>query len=238
MKRTTICSLALLTGSLLASSWSQAITSPQTIQSAVHQHMQKLLAEHGVSQNHQQRIDFEVANIDPNLRMPSCSRKLSLKKNESRLLGRISIRVRCEGSKPWQIYVPVSVKAYQKVVTAAAPLTQEQRLDASVIALTEKEVSRLTQGYYSSVNEVLGKSLKRPVPLNGVIQPNMVVEAMVINRGDEVMIVAKVGTLSVKSPGIAINNGRVGQQIQVKNKSSKRVITARVVSSRLVEVVM
>ncbi|EGG98196.1 hypothetical protein imdm_386 [gamma proteobacterium IMCC2047] len=44
--------------------------------------------------------------------------------------------------------------------------------------------------------------------------------------------------MSVKSPGIAINNGRVGQQIQVKNKSSKRVITARVVNSRLVEVVM
>jgi len=238
MNRMRICTVLVLAGSLLGSGWAQAITSPQTIQSAVHHHMDKLLKQHRLSNNNQQRIEFEVARIDPNLRMPSCTKKLTLKKNEPRLLGRVSIRVRCDGSNPWQIYVPVTVKAYQKVVTAAAPLAREQRLDKSVIELTEKDVSRLTQGYFSSVSEVLGKSLKRPVSLNGVIQPNMVVEAMVIKRGDEVMIIAKVGTLSVKSHGIAVNNGRVGQQIQVKNKASKRVITARVINSALVEVVM
>jgi len=42
----------------------------------------------------------------------------------------------------------------------------------------------------------------------------------------------------VRSAGIAISNGRVGQQIQVKNKASKRVITARVINGNLVEVVM
>jgi len=200
--------------------------------------MDKLLKQHLLDNNSQQRIEFNVARIDPNLRMPRCSKALSLKKNNQRILGRVSIRVRCDGNNPWQIYVPVTVKAYQKVVTASAPLAREQRLDRSVIELTEKEVSRLTQGYFSSINEVLGKSLKRPVSLNGVIQPNMVVESMVISRGDEVMIIAKIGTLSVKSPGIAINNGRIGQQIQVKNKASKRVITARVITSKLVEVIM
>ncbi len=233
-----ICTTLVLAGGLLGSGWAQAITSPQTIQSAVHRHMSELLKQYRLSNNNSQRIEFEVARVDPNLRMPSCSKKLTLKKNEPRLLGRVSIQVRCDGNNPWQIYVPVTVKAYQKVVTAAAPLTRDQRLDESVIALTEKDISRLTQGYYSSVSEVLGKSLKRPVSLNGVIQPNMVIEAMVIKRGDEVMILAKIGTLSVKSHGIAVNNGRIGQQIQVKNKASKRVITARVISSTLVEVVM
>lgn len=238
MKRTKICSIILLTVSLLFSNWAQAITSPQSIQSAVHRHMQQLIKQHRLGHQHQQRIEFDIARIDPNLRMPSCTKRLSLNKNDARLLGRISIRVRCDGNKPWQIYVPVTVKAYQKVVTAAAPLTREQRLDASTVALTEKDVSRLSQGYFSSISDVLGKSLKRPVQLNGVILPNMVAEAMVISRGDEVMIIAKIGTLAVKSPGIAVNNGRVGQQIQVKNKASKRVITARVINSRLVEVIM
>lgn len=228
----------ILASSLLMSSWAQAITSPQTIQSTVHRYMQKLLKEQRLGNANHQRIEFDVARIDPNLRMPSCSNKLSLKKNDTRLLGRTSIRVRCNGNQPWQIYVPVTIKAYQKVVTATAPLTRAQRLDASVIKLSEKEVSRLTQGYFSSLEQVIGKSLRRPVPLNGVINPAMVVEAKVISRGDEVMIVAKVGTLSVKSAGVAMNNGRVGQQIQIKNKASKRVITARVINSKLVEVVM
>ena len=154
------------------------------------------------------------------------------------MLGRISVQVRCNGSNPWQIYVPVTIKAFQQVVTAATPLRREQRLEAGLVELTEKEVSNLSQGYFSSVEEVIGKSLKRPGPFNGVIQPNMLVEAMVIKRGDEVVILAKSGSLSVKSAGIAVNDGRVGQQIQVKNKASQRVITARVINNQLVEVVM
>ena len=221
MKRPTIQTLMVLVSSLLVTTWAQAITSPQTIQAEVHRYLQGLVKTYQTNNLSQQRIAFEAASIDPNLRMPTCSKPLALKKNDAHLLGRISIRVRCEGHTPWQIYVPVTVKAYQKVVTAAAPLAREQRLDSSNIQLTEKEVSRLTQGYFSSIDEVLGKSLKRPVSLNRVIQPNMVAEAMVISRGDEVMIMAKKGTLSVKSPGIAITNGRVGQQIQVKKQIIK-----------------
>jgi len=238
MKKTHFYSALLLANTLLMSGLTQAITSPQAISTAVHRHVGKLLKDHKLTNNGQQRIAFDVARIDPNLRMPSCSKALSLKKNEPRLLGRVSIRVRCDGNKPWQIYVPVTIKAFQKVVTATTPLAREQRLEAGLIELTEKEVSRLTQGYFSSVAAVTGKSLKRPVPMNGVIQPNMLIEAMVIKRGDEIMIIAKSGALSVRSAGIAISNGRVGQQIQVKNKASKRVITARVINGNLVEVVM
>lgn len=238
MRKTPFYSALLLASCLLTSGFAQAITSPQSIQSAVHRYVDKLLKQHTLINNSEQRISFDVARIDPNLRMPSCSRALSLKKNEARMLGRISVQVRCNGSNPWQIYVPVTIKAFQQVVTAATQLRREQRLEAGLVELTEKEVSNLTQGYFSSVEEVTGKSLKRPVPFNGVIQPNMLVEAMVIKRGDEVVILAKSGSLSVKSAGIAVNDGRIGQQIQVKNKASKRVITARVINNKLVEVVM
>ena len=66
----------------------------------------------------------------------------------------------------------------------------------------------------------------------------MVKEPIIIKRGDVVMIIAKAGALSVKSAGVAINDGRLGQQIQVKNKASKRIVVARVISSKQVQVVM
>lgn len=238
MKISKFLSGLVITFCLLVTGQAQAITSPKTIEKAVQRHVSQLLKQHKINNNKGQRIEFSVANIDPNLRMASCGSPLRLSKNDARMLGRVSIKVRCEGPAPWQIYVPVNIKAFQKVVTASAPLARDQRLDASLLSLTEKEVSLLTQGFFSQIDEVSGKSLKRPVQANSVIQPHMIIEPLVIKRGDEVMILAQSGSLSVKSPGIAVTKGRIGQQIQVKNKASSRVVTARVINSKLVQVVM
>lgn len=237
MKKTALIRLAgvLL---LLTGGFAQAITTPKAIEKSVQRHVGKLLKQHGLTNTSQQRIDFSVSKIDPNLRLASCSKPLRLKKNDNKLMGRISIAVRCEGNKPWKIYVPVTIKAYRKVVTAAVPLARNQVLEAALLEMTEKEVSRLNQGYFSSISDVKGKSLNRSLQLSGVLQPNMVKEPIIIKRGDVVMIIAKTGALSVKSAGVAINDGRLGQQIQVKNKSSKRVVVARVISSNQVQVVM
>lgn len=223
---------------LFGSGLVQAITSPKTIENSVQRHVSNLLKQHKLITTSQQRIDFSVSKVDPYLRLTSCSKPLSLEKIGDKLIGRISIAVRCEGNKLWKIFVPVTVRAYRKVVTAAVPLARNQTLEPALLELTEKDVSHLTQGYFSSITAVAGKSLSRPLRLSGVLQPNMVIEPVIIKRGDEVIIIAKTGTLSVKSPGIAINDGRLGQQIQVRNKSSKRVVMARVISSQQVQVVM
>lgn len=223
---------------LLGSGLAEAITTPQAIEKSVQRHVDNLLKQNNLINTPHQRIDFSVSKIDPNLRLATCSKPLSLKKNGDKLMGRISIAVRCEGNKPWKIYVPVTVMAYRKVVTAAVPLARNQVLEPTLLKLTEKEVSRLTQGYFSSFSAVNGKLLNRPLQLSGVLQPSMVIEPIIIKRGDEVIIIAKTGALSVRSAGIAINNGRLGQQIQVKNKASKRIVTARVISSQQVQVVM
>jgi flagella basal body P-ring formation protein FlgA len=223
---------------LLTSSYAQAITAPKTIEQSVSRHVGELLKQHGLINNSQQRIDFSVSKIDPNLRLASCSKPLNLKKNGSKLIGRISIAVRCEGNKPWKIYVPVTIKAYRMVVTAAEPLARNQSLEPTLLKLTEKDVSRLNQGYFSSIAEVKGKQLIRSVQLGAILKPNMVKEPIIIKRGDVVMIIAKTGALSVKSAGVALNDGRLGQQIQVKNKASKRVVVARVINSKQVQVVM
>lgn len=237
MKKTTLISLVSLL-LLLTGGVAQAITSPQAIEQSVQRYVEKLLKQQGLTSTAQQRIDFSVSKIDPNLRMASCSKPLRLKRNRDKLMGRISVEVSCVGNKPWKIYVPVIISAYRQVVTAAVPLSRRQKLDASVLKMTEKDVAHLKQGYFSSIEEVEGKLLRRSLQLSGVLKPNMIVEPIMVKRGDEVIITAKSGTLSVQSTGIAINDGRIGEQIQVKNKSTQRVVTARVVNSKEVEVLM
>ncbi len=59
---------------------------------------------------------------------------------------------------------------------------------------------------------------------------------MVIHQNDLVQLIAKVGPLQVKTRGEALQNGRAGQMIQVRNVDSKAIVTGRVMDRSTVEV--
>ncbi|WP_262163245.1 flagellar basal body P-ring formation chaperone FlgA, partial [Escherichia coli] len=53
--------------------------------------------------------------------------------------------------------------------------------------------------------------------------------AEVIRRGDQVVISARGASVSVRMPGEALTDGAPGEQINVRNLRSQRVVRARVV---------
>jgi flagella basal body P-ring formation protein FlgA len=61
---------------------------------------------------------------------------------------------------------------------------------------------------------------------------------LVIKRGDTVSMEANIGGITVKTSGTAISDGRIGQQIRVKNNQSARVINAKVIGSGQVQSVL
>jgi len=232
--RTIIAATVLALLCLSLRSWGD--TSPKQIKKLVERELVSQLDAQNIRQQRGQRVSYKISRVDPRLRLADCEVPVSVDLGTANLLGRVTAKVACKGASPWTIYVPLSVQVFKKVVTVRSPATTGKILKQSDLQLSEKEVSSLTQGYFSDFNQVANKLLKRSVTMNGVVTPNMIEEPKVIRKGDEVMIVAAKGTLSVSSPGIALSDGRVGQQISVKNSSSKRVVKAVVKQKGWVEV--
>ena len=63
-------------------------------------------------------------------------------------------------------------------------------------------------------------------------------QAAAVRKGDQVVINARSGTLSVRMPGEALSDGGLSEQIRVKNLNSKRVIKARITGPGQVEVAL
>jgi len=57
-----------------------------------------------------------------------------------------------------------------------------------------------------------------------------------VHRGDRITIVARGDGLSLSATGVALENGRPGQRILVRNPSSGRVLHATVTGPHRVEV--
>ncbi len=228
--------LLALVASMLVAPLSAAYTTASQLEQRVGNEVSLLLKQHGITSRAGQRVAYQISPIDPRLRLADCDEAMAILIDPGKLLGRLTAKVECRGQSPWSIYVPVTVKLYKSIVTTRRPLARGALLERKNLQIREKEVSRLTQGYFVTTKALINKQLKRSLAINSVITPDAIIEPKAIKKGDSVMIVASSGTLKVRSPGIAMSDGRIGQQIRVKNSASKRVVNARVKQKGLVEV--
>ncbi len=80
--------------------------------------------------------------------------------------------------------------------------------------------------------------LLRPTVMDQVLTLQQLEQAEVIRKGDQVVITARSGGLSVRMPGEALAKGGLTEQIRVRNLNSKRVVKATVIGPGQVEVPM
>jgi flagella basal body P-ring formation protein FlgA len=55
-------------------------------------------------------------------------------------------------------------------------------------------------------------------------------------KGDIISIFAKTSTLTIKTQGVALKDGNLGEQIQVKNQKSGKIVSGRVKDVDSIEV--
>ena len=185
------------------------------------------------------RYEIQVNQLDPRLRMPMCDRELTASlESPAQPIGRVTVKVRCEGASPWTVFVPAQVKLFREVVVVTRPLKRTGIIGYDDVAMRERDISMITQSYLTSLDQALGQKLTRPMVADQVITLVHLEQAEVVRKGDQVVISASSGGLNVKMPGEALSNGGMSEQIRVKNLNSNRVIKARVTAPGQVEVAL
>lgn len=232
--RTLIFICTLMTFSLLSPASNAAMNVPELRQQAF-----EFISQQLKNSPRQHRLEIEVAQLDSRLRLSDCSQDLHFQLHGQKTeQGRILVKASCQGEKPWSIFVPAFVKRFVPVATTKHPLRRGQKVRASDIVLQEYDVSKLRDKYFTSIEQVTGQVTKRTLSAETPLQTNQLEAANLVNRGDEVYISANQGPISVQMPATALSNGKYGQQINVKNRSSSKVVRVRVTGQGQVEAIM
>lgn len=185
------------------------------------------------------RIEYRAAPMDSRLSLRRCEQALEFEpqKNNARA-GRKLIKIRCNDSKPWSIFVPVLFDHWQTVVSAKRPIQRNDVISASDIELKEQKLGGLANDYLLKTDNAVGLLATRNIEVGKPLSKRGLAQAKWIKRGDEVVIVANSHGVSARMPGTAMTDGSKGQQINVRNRSSNRVIKARVTAPGKVETIM
>ena len=183
------------------------------------------------------RVAINMGRLDSRLRLSSCDIPLTATLAPgSEFAGKTTVHVRCNSTSPWTVYISAHINLYSEVVQTAEPLDKGHILQKQDLVLVEEDLGQMKYGYYTDIDSLVGKQLKRRLPQQRVIKANYVKSPTLVKRGEIVSIVAENAGYSVKMSGTAMNNGARGDRIQVKNSSSKRIIEGTVKKTGVVSI--
>lgn len=186
-----------------------------------------------------ERVVPTAGHLDPRLQLARCSAPLApYLQNRKKTTGRIIVGVRCDGDRPWNIYLPVHVAVMQDVLVTAVPLSRDHAIGRQDVEVARRDVSTLVGGYMTDVTDVLGQRLKRSVAKGTLLTPAQVSPAILIERGQTVTLTVESASLNISMTGKALMDGTANQRIRVENLASGRVVEGLVVTSENVRVLM
>jgi flagella basal body P-ring formation protein FlgA len=229
--------LALLLAAVLPASG--AATDANAVRQAVTTFMQGYAAELGGRGDGSDRVEFAINALDPRLTLPDCAVPLAVTAlPQPRLQPRLNTQVSCASGNGWSLYVPVELAVYRPVLVASRPLGRGESLGPGDLNLVSLDVTRIHGEYLTQVDAALGLELRRPLAQESPLLADDLLQPLLIRRGEAVNVSAAGSAVAVSMPGIALTDGRRGEQIRVRNQSSSRVVQGRVVAPGRVEITL
>lgn len=209
----------------------QTYESHDTIRAVAQQHA---LAQVG---NLPGEVEVTAAKLDRRLRLAACEVPLEAYDSPNGLKpGRNVVGVRCEGKKPWKLYVTINIATTESVVVAVRPIGRGHMIAAADVRTEMRDTSRLRKAFYTDTAATLGLRAKRSIPAGRILEAGLLERRRLIRRGSMVQILASEGTLRVAMKGEALADGARGDRIRVRNLASGREITGEVIASGVIRV--
>ncbi|GAA5316146.1 MAG: flagellar basal body P-ring formation chaperone FlgA [Candidatus Pelagadaptatus aseana] len=199
---------------------------------------QKLLRE--LSNRYPQaKFDIEVSRLDPRLRLAQCDEPLTLNnKSRSQNASNMTVQVVCHGSTPWSLYISSRIQQWMPVVISRRDLIKGVHLTEADLTTEVRDIRRMNSGFITDKNQIIGMQVRRPLKAGEGLRSSSLAPPLLVEKGDQVTVIASSGNFSVKIAGIALTKGKLGDQIRVQNTATEKVIKARVIEKGQVSVTL
>lgn len=129
------------------------------------------------------------------------------------------------------------VDLFDEVVCLTRPLSRGSSLAMKDLEVERTNVTNERGATLRSIDRAVGKVLKRSVRRRTPLTMEMIETAPLLQKGDMVKVVASRGSLKIVTVGIAREDGKERETIQVENAASGKVINAVVTGRSEVQVV-
>jgi flagella basal body P-ring formation protein FlgA len=177
-------------------------------------------------------VEVEIGALDPRLRLPACPMPdVALPPTNTALM---TAKVACL-APAWTLYVPVRLHAWVDAVVAAVNLMPETTINAADLMRGRVDMLAHGGGLLTDPEQAAGKILRIGLPAGTPVLSPLLTAPVVVHRGQKVLLTLSDSTMTIRAPALALEDGRVGESIEIENPDSKKTMRATVVDDGSVE---
>ena len=173
----------------------------------------------------QGKMTVSVSSLDPRIIIKPCLSSLIANIPENHNGRNVNVKINCNDPTPWYLFIPVRIQVVVPIVVAKSIINKGSRVDASNVIIEYRDTLRIRGEILDDTKIVIGTRAKRKISAGAILTRKNI---CFVCKGSHVTLIAKSGTLRIKTSGIALKDGALGEQIQVENDSSGRMVTGRV----------
>lgn len=136
-----------------------------------------------------------------------------------------------------RLEVRPTVRRYETVVVARRSLAKGEVLDPQDIGLARFDLNDpALRNVLQNPQEAVGKRLRMDIPSDAPIGRHVLADVVAVNVGDEVELFIKGAGYQIRAKGTAKQKGILGDEVEVMNSTSKKMVKGRVVGPKQVRV--
>lgn len=179
--------------------------------------------------------DYKI-DVKPIKAPRQCDKPVELKlSNPEKPIGRLSISVECHDEQYWKIRTQATVDIYANLLVAKQNLERGKTLSSQDFSLKRTKLIARRLDYFTDPQTITGYSTRKKIVAGTVLTSRMLDAPLLIKRDDIVSIVAKSTVLTATTQGIALEDGKESESINIRNLSSGKIIRAKVINKHTVE---
>ncbi len=128
------------------------------------------------------------------------------------------------------------VLVYDNVLVANRDLLLEHEITASDVRMEEREIETRADEYLTDLAKVEGLVPARVIREGTPILERMLQNPFVMDAGAAITLLSNYNGIQVKAEGVAMQRGRIGKIIRVRNAKSRKVLRGKVLDAVTVEI--
>ena len=129
------------------------------------------------------------------------------------------------------------VTVYDHVLIAMTDIRMDEAITPANAHVEESAVDTLPETTVTDFDRLAGRVAGRYIRKGTVITPTLLAMPRVLTAGSPVTLVAENGGITIRAEGVALEAGRIGYVIRVRNARSGKIMRGRVVDEKTVQII-
>jgi flagella basal body P-ring formation protein FlgA len=178
------------------------------------------------------RIDIAPVGSFTPLLLPSGVPSFSVRAIRTDLLAKrvnVWVDVSVNGVRAASLPVWFAVNAYRSVVVATRNVARYERVGKADLRIEERDVAGMSEPL-AVMRATESLRTRQPLTAGEIVLTSGIETAPSVSRNQEIQVQVHSGGVVIETSGIALQEGRVGDRITVRNPGSRKDYVAKIIS--------